>query len=240
MPPSPVWTTLVRELAELLLPQRCVACGAFGDALHTACIGRLAAADGARCSRCWAPVDTGRSACARCEVAPPSALVARRAAFRFEGIARRAILEAKFRGIRALFEPLSLAAAEAVPLEWGVECVVPVPLHASRERERGFNQGALIASHVGRALGVPVRGDLVRRARRTRVQASLGRMERARNVEGAFVPLEGGAGGGAAVPASALLVDDVTTTGATLEAVSSALRAAGVRRVVALALAIED
>lgn len=227
---------LLRELAEFAFPQRCVACGAFGDALHVACLARLPAATGLRCSTCWAPTDGTGDTCARCAAAAPSALVARRAAFRFDGIARRAILEAKFRGVRTLLEPLSLSAARIVPDGWAVECIVPVPLHRSRERERGFNQGAVIASHVGRTLGLPVRSDLVRRARKTRVQASLGRTERAQNVEGAFAPLVSAT----AVPSRALLVDDVATTGATLEAVSRALREVGVARVFALTLAIED
>lgn len=234
--PPGMWSLALREFAELLLPQRCVACGAFGDALHAACVEGLPLASGDRCDRCWAPMAGGGAWCPRCEVTPPSALIARRAAFRFDGAARRAILEAKFDGIRALLEPLSLAAAEAVPLAWGVECVVPVPLHASRERERGFNQGVLIASGVARVLEVPVRPDLVRRVRKTRAQASLGRSDRARNVEGAFAALEPAR----QVPSSALLVDDVATTGATLEAVARALRDAGVRRVFGLALAVED
>lgn len=234
-----VWSALRRELAEFLLPQRCVACGAFGAALHPDCVERLELADGSRCPRCWGlhPAEPSpMPMCPRCTRRPVLGLEARRAAFRFDGVARRAILEAKFRGVTALFPPLAQASARAVPAAWEVDSVVPVPLHAARRRERGFDQGALIAAHVAETLGVPVRRDLIERVRRTRPQASLGRADRTLNVAGAFGPRRGHG----APPARALLVDDVVTTGETLEAAAGALRAAGVERVFALALAVED
>lgn len=244
------WAVLRAELGELVLPQRCVACGAFGGALHPECVDQLpratGGADSGRCDRCWAPLrgrDGGlEGLCGRCAALPPESvtMVARRAAFRFEGAARRAVLEAKFRGRTSLLGPLASAAAAVVEESWGVEAVVAVPLHPSRRRARGFDQGALIASTVGGALGVPVRADLVRRVRRTRAQASLGRAERARNVEGAFGPAPTRRAVPGSVPGRVLLVDDVVTTGATLEAAARALIGAGVGCVFGLTLAIED
>ncbi len=242
-----MWGALRSELAELLLPQRCVACGGFGAALHQECLAELPRAEGPRCSRCWTPLHEGVSAdggvCERCipHESAGRVIEARRAAFAFEGAARLAVLEAKFRGVTALLGPLAEAAARAVDESWEIEAVVAVPLHPSRRRARGFDQGALIAVTVASRLGVPVRGDLIRRVRKTRAQASLGRADRARNVDGAFAPVvprsevprnE--------VPRRVLLVDDVMTTGATLEAAAGALRAAGVTNVFGLALAIED
>lgn len=242
---SVLWRVLRGDIAELLLPQRCVACRGFGAALHPECTADLPRADGVRCRRCWALL-RGRERpieglCGRCAEQPPESVVieARRAAFRFEGAARLAVLEAKFRGITALLAPLADEATRAIDAAWEVEAVVAVPLHPSRRRARGFDQGALIARAVAARLAVPVRGDLIHRARRTRAQASLGREERARNVEGAFAPTAA-APGASAPPRRVLLVDDVMTTGATLEAAASALRAAGVASVLALTLAIED
>ena len=231
-----MWAALRTELAELLLPQRCLVCSGFGAALHTRCVNELPRADGARCARCWAPLRGSGRECERCRIEPP-VIEARRAAFRFEGVARIAVLEAKFRGVSALLPPLATAAATAVDAAWEIEAVTWVPLHRLRRRARGFDQGQVIARMVASTLGVPLRGDLIVRARATSPQAALGRIERARNVEGAFAPrMITGAG----APERVLLVDDVATTGATLEAAARALRAGGAWRVFGLTVAIED
>ena len=110
--------------------------------------------------------------------------------------------------------------------------VVPLPLHSSRLRERGFNQSTLLARSVAGRLGVPV-VDALERVRPTRTQVGLGRAGRKRNVEDAFAAC------GAMRAGLVLgLVDDVATSGATLAAASSALRAAGASRVVAVTFAL--
>ncbi|MFA7249596.1 MAG: ComF family protein [Dehalococcoidia bacterium] len=224
------------EVWEALLPQRCIACGQFGAALHEECLGLLPVAGGSRCDRCWRPgarLDPeGR--CERC--APGEATLAfdaLRAPFRFEGLARRALLEAKFRGITAHLGPLGRAAAEVVPARWRPDVVVPVPLGRRRERARGFNQACEAARAVAEALDVPLADGVVRRGRETAPQAMLDAAARQGNIRGAFV-LAG------TPPARVLVVDDVTTTGATLSAMAAALRAGGSTHVFALALGRED
>lgn len=112
-----------------------------------------------------------------------------------------------------------------------VDGVVPVPLHWRRRRWRGYDQAALLARPVARALGVRVLFRGLRRVRHTASQIELPHHERARNMAGAFVP------GRLRGAKTALLVDDVRTTGATLQAASDALRAGGVREVRTLVLA---
>jgi ComF family protein len=114
-----------------------------------------------------------------------------------------------------------------------MDLIVPVPLHRSRERERGYNQSALVARGLGQILGVPVSPRALRRNRGTRTQTELSAEERARNVEGAFEVRDPGKVAGLRV----LLVDDVLTTGATLDAGAAALRKAGARQVYAAAVA---
>lgn len=229
----PVRSTLrlvAGELAEALLPQRCLVCGRFGSPLHDRCVDRLPAAAAPRCEVCWSPGASPR--CEQCALSPP-AFTGLRTPFRFTGPARRALLEAKFRSVTGLLEPLAAAAAVVVPAAWRVEAVVPVPLHAGRERRRGYKQARIAARVVADRLGVRLESSALRRARATPPQVGLSAAERAVNLRGAFE-----APGPS--PARLLLVDDVTTTGATFHEAAAELRSAGADAVYALALARED
>jgi ComF family protein len=156
-----------------------------------------------------------------------------RTPFVFERDAHRAIVQAKFGGVSRLLAPLGVAAANAVPSGWRFDAVVPVPLHASRMRHRGFNQAEVVAREVARILDVPLETRALRRVRRGASQASLGAADRSANVAGVYRVA-------GAVPRRALLVDDVTTTGATLDAAARVLLDGGAERVYALAVARED
>lgn len=228
-----------RGLAEFLLPQRCLECGRFGAALHEECVAAFPRAERPRCRVCWAP--SRILVCERCALDDTRGEVAElrggftelRTPFRFTDAARRALLEAKFRGVTSLLPPLARAAAESVEGSWRVEVVVPIPLAPARQRRRGFNQAELIAAEVASILELPIASDRLVRVRESAAQASLGASERATNLVGAFSAR--GVGG-----ARVLLVDDVTTTGSTLNEAARALRAAGATAVFALAVARED
>jgi ComF family protein len=117
-------------------------------------------------------------------------------------------------------------------LDWPAAAIAPVPLHRNRERARGYNQAALLARAVAGRLGWPLLEDGLVRSRETRSQVGQDRAARLENVRGAFCW-----SGPAAPPARVLLLDDVYTTGATLEACAQALREAGASEVRGLALA---
>ncbi|MDH3450886.1 MAG: ComF family protein [Gammaproteobacteria bacterium] len=112
-----------------------------------------------------------------------------------------------------------------------VDCLLPVPLHASRLRERGFNQALILAREVARTTSIPVAGELVVRARATPVQTALSAGERRRNVRAAFEPR------GSARGLRVAVVDDVLTTGATVDEVTRVLRRSGAVDVMVYALA---
>jgi len=221
---------LVGEGMDALLPEQCLVCGRFGSALHELCLARLPRAEGSRCDRCWAPREG--ASCGRC-ARLPRAFEALRTPFVFEGDARRAILDAKFGGVSRLLTPLGVATSAAVPPDWRFEAVVPVPLHPSRLRRRGFNQAEVIAREVARVFNVPLEARALRRTRRGGHQAELGIEERAANVRGLYRAR-------GSVARRVLLVDDVTTTGQTLDAATRALIEGGAERVYTLAVARED
>jgi ComF family protein len=122
-----------------------------------------------------------------------------------------------------LLSQLMLEACAAAPRP---DALVPVPLHRSRLRSRGYDQALELARPLARALALPLRTNLLARARATSAQSSLHALQRHRNLRGAFA-----AAPGRQPPAHVALIDDVMTTGATLHAAAHALRAAGVARV---------
>lgn len=160
--------------------------------------------------------------CSSCRRSP-SALDGIRSAAIFDGPLRSAIHHFKYHNRQILAGPLALLLRdcwERPPVP--VDVLVPVPLHKRRLQERGYNQAALLARELGRLVTLPVVERVLRRERYTRVQVGLSARERRENVAGAFHCLDGAMRG-----CRVLLIDDVCTTGATLEACAVALRQEG-------------
>ena len=159
-----------------------------------------------------------------------------RAAARYEGTAREALHAFKFGGRRALAAPLAelMAGVARGGLPAGPpDLLVPVPLHPRRERERGFNQAALLARQIGRAWARPVREDVLVRAVATPSQTTLPAGARRANVRGAFRARRHEAIAGLHV----VVVDDILTTGATASECARVLRRAGAATVGVLTVA---
>ncbi len=152
-----------------------------------------------------------------------------------EGALQTAIHRFKYSNLRPLAAPLGkLASDYLIGHRLPVDTVVPVPLHSRRLRERGYNQAALLAAEIGRAVQMTVAEDVLQRVRSTAPQVGLNAAQRRKNVRGAFQ-----CANTSLKDRNVLLVDDVCTTGATMESCSIALREAGVGVVWGLALARE-
>ncbi|MFZ1862962.1 MAG: ComF family protein [Polyangiales bacterium] len=199
--------------------------------MHPLLDGALGLVAPVRCAGCDAPLDAADGLCRVCLL-----LVERctgsGAVFIYGGPVADAIQRYKYGGRSELGGSLaSMMRAKALQLSGEIDAVVPVPLHWRRRRARGYDQAALLARPIAKALRVPALLRGLRRVRHTPSQVDLSFSERRRNVEHAFAPyrLQG--------TQRVLLIDDVRTTGATLESASRALRAGGVRRIHTLVLA---
>ena len=215
---------------DLAFPAACSGCGREGDPLCAVCLPALDA-------RLALPGGTPIGLPAEL----PAPLLQLEWCAPFAGPVRAALHDLKYAGERRLAGPLGVALARRwARVGTGAEVVVPVPVHAERERRRGYDQAALIAEVAGERLGLPVVRALERQ-RATIAQFELGRDERAANVDGAFRVRAGHATEVARSVAGRwiLLVDDVVTTGATLAACAFALERAGALAVSAIAVARE-
>lgn len=215
-----VLSGISKVAADLLFPPSCALCDAGGSLLCESCAGALPRAEGDRCERCWMPV-THERVCRHCIETPP-AFASIRAAFVMEGGARRLAHELKYEGLTSLAEPMALLMREAASID-GVDVVTAVPLHRGRERSRGYNQSYELARQLAALLALPCDGRAMRRTRDTEPLAkTMHREERRAIVEGAFAARPECVGG-----RRVLLIDDVVTTGATLDACARALLDAG-------------
>jgi ComF family protein len=189
-----------------------------------------------RCGRPFDPLAQGAPLCSECRRGD-FRFDGSRSAGRFEGNLREAIHALKYRGRTRLAQPLGEMLAHCwaqfAPQGAEVQLVIPVPLHVTRARERGFNQSELLARVVAQTHEVALNTTVLRRVRPTRPQIALSRSERADNVRGAFEVRDASAVKGHTV----LLVDDMFTTGATLNECARALRHAGAEGVYCLTLA---
>ena len=209
----------VRDLAAFALPQRCPGCGAEADPatfLCAGCTARIPRLETALCVRCLAAGHEPSG----CHRHPGFASHAR---WVYDERAARVIHALKYGERTALARALGREMARALPPGYRPDLVVEVPLHPTRRRERGYNQAGLLSEALAGAIGAPRLPEAMTRVRATRAQARLGPAARRLNMAGAFRIDHPNALAGRSV----LIVDDVLTTGATLESALESLARAG-------------
>ena len=225
----------LKEVAtDFLFPQRCVGCGKEGGFLCPSCRRSLSQLAPPLCPRCGKPQPSG-ILCPGC-VGWRAEIDGIRSPFRFDEVMRQAIHQLKYRNVRALAAPLAkLLKDYLVTNPVPGELLVPVPLHQKRLRERGYNQSSLLAWELGKLTNLTVIDDRLIRQRHTPPQARTSNVdERRSNVAGAFVCRDD-----KLRDKQILLIDDVSTSGTTLDACAAALKAAGASSVWGLVLARE-
>jgi ComF family protein len=178
------------------------------------------------CPKCALPVLEASGPCRRC-ARRRRAFDAAYSPYRYEFPLPELIHRMKYRGQLPITRILGCVLGKRLAARGSlqVDAIVPVPLHATRERKRGYNQAREIANFVARELGLPVHDRLARRIRATAEQTGLAAGARRRNLRGAFTIDAGD------LPSCVAIVDDVLTTGATAESLAIALRRAGCRRI---------
>lgn len=222
-------TRAAEPLLDLIFPRTCAGCGREGGYLCDECEAAIPRLEPPQCSTCSAP--SRSPLCAWCKAAnrPFNGITA---PYRWTGVVKELVYSLKYRNVRASAPRLAdLMSAHLSDKRIAADLIVPVPLHPSRERERGYNQSELLARGISKSTGIPMANGVLARTRNTPPQVSMTTPEeRRRNVVGAFECVGDVAG------VRVLLIDDVVTTGATVAECSAQLRQAGAAAVWVLSL----
>ncbi len=232
------------NLIHLLFPPRCPICDEvlFSSVLAsqklvcTSCKRKPEYVQEPVCKKCGKPVENQRQEyCYDCQK-HQSAFIQGKALWIYQGEVRHSIYRFKYQGRREYARYYGRELARVYG-NWArgrkIEALVPIPLSKKKKRQRGFNQAALIAREFSRETGIPVYGNLLVRVRNTRAQKELNDQERKNNLKKAFktrankVQLD-----------HILLIDDIYTTGSTMNEAAGELRASGISKVYCLSLSI--
>ncbi len=213
---------------EQLFPATCLLCGDSGQGQRDLCSGcyQDLPRNNCACRRCALPIPAG-DLCGQCQRSPPTfdqALVP----LLYQAPVDFLVQELKFHGrlaVARLFSDLLGEALEYWPEAFRAECIIPIPLHPRRLRERGFNQALELARPLAKRFQIPLLSEGVRRTRSTPAQSTLDLPTRQANVRGAFALSHSLSFRRVAI------IDDVITTGSTLNELAQVLRQAGAQEI---------
>lgn len=225
------------KILDLLYPKRCPVCDRivpYGTKICVQCYPKLLRIGGTFCLKCGKMLSDAKTEyCDDC-LNGAHAFHSGRALYQYQGVVKKSIYRFKYAGRKEygefFGEQMARHLAEFIR-QTGAEAIVPVPLYAAKKRKRGFNQAEVLAENLSRCTGIPV-CNLVTRVRNTVPQKQLDREERQNNLKKAFkirqndVKLK-----------TTIIIDDIYTTGSTIDAVARVLLQAGVKRVYFVTLA---
>lgn len=234
-----VCARILAVVTDALFPKRCPVC----NGIIPFCAGEIC--DGCRekltkvaepyCLKCGKPLLNEAEYCSDCRN-NDHMYIRGRALYVYDSIMRKSIYRFKYYGKREYAKYYGRAMAEEFG-RWykaiGAEALVPVPIHKKRLAARGYNQAELLAEEISRVVGIPVRKDLIERCESTQIMRELSAQDRQNNLKRAFkikaydVKLS-----------TIVIIDDIYTTGSTIDAVASCIRGAGVEKIYYSALSI--
>ncbi|MGZ3610036.1 MAG: ComF family protein [Ktedonobacteraceae bacterium] len=225
---------MLQQILDTVFPVHCAGCQKIGQVLCPACIAQIQPLPSPICDFCGTPLST-YGVCKNCQYHRPK-LSGQRAVSLYQEPLRDCIHQLKYDGNVRLAVPLGLMLAQAFrDYVMQADMLIPVPLHKDRYQQRGYNHALLLAEVCSEHIGVPLKHNILVRHRATVAQVDLHPRDRYQNVAGAFAcslyannVLEG---------QNILIIDDVSTTGATLEACATPLFMAGAKEVWGLVLA---
>ncbi|MBQ9062330.1 MAG: ComF family protein [Eubacterium sp.] len=228
---------LLQRISGILYPGRCVLCDSIleksADMVCRDCRPLVQFIGEPRCCRCGRPLETDTEAyCENCKI-HPRLFEKGFAPFVYDGAVKEALMRLKY-GHRAenarFFGKAMYVCGKQFLAETAPQAVVPVPIHRERKMRRGYNQAELLAESLADLTGIPVIKDRILRVRGTAPQKELGVRQRRKNLAGAF-RIAGTAGRDRIFPARVLIVDDIYTTGSTIDTIAALLLRAGAETV---------
>ena len=225
---------MLQQILDTVFPVHCAGCQKIGQVLCPACIAQIQPLPSPICDFCGTPLST-YGVCKNCQYQRPK-LSGQRAVGLYQEPLRSCIHQLKYDGNVRLAVPLGLMLAQAFRhYSMQADMLIPVPLHKDRYQQRGYNHALLLAEVCSAHIGVPMKDNILVRHRATAAQVDLHPRERYQNVAGAFAcsPYAINVLHGRKI----LIIDDVSTTGATLEACATPLFKAGAEEVWGLVLA---
>lgn len=231
---------LKNSFTDLLFPRRCPVCDDIvlpkGELICPGCVKKLSFVKSPTCKRCGKEISSAeREYCLDC-VKHKRSFEYGKALVNYNDVSKNSMVKIKYKNKREYLDFF----IEAICVRYGTglvrmqaDALVPVPVHPSRKRTRGFNQAELLADGIGEKLKIPVCAGMLCRGKKTAPQKQLNPQERLKNLEEALIPGE--------VPKGVkrvILVDDIYTTGSTIEACARALKRAGVEKVYFITICI--
>ncbi len=231
---------LRKTALDLLFPRRCSVCDRavpfHGEDICRTCRGKIKLICGAVCMKCGKPLAEEEEYCFDCS-RKKHLYIQGTAVFEYHSIAP-AIYRFKYEGRQeyAYFFGRCMAKKLEVQLRiWKAEALVPVPVHPSRRKQRGYNQAELLAREISVRTGIPMRNDIIARGKKTKPQKDLNNIQRQNNLKRAFKILRNDVKLNTIV-----IIDDIYTTGSTIDAVAKELKRRGVGTVYFITLCIGE
>lgn len=219
--------SLIKKFLNIIYPRCCPVCHQIlrnqKHLICPECAGNLKPYSGPRCMKCGKPVEEEREYCSEC-TGRERAFTKGRGIYLYDDRMRASLVKYKYYGRREYgdFYAAAICTYARTEIErWKPDLLIPVPLHPSKKRVRGFNQAEYLAERIGAYYGIPVSSRILVKTRKTKSQKKLDARERRRNLQGAFTVKERVDG------LHILIIDDVYTTGSTMDAAAFCLRMAG-------------